>query len=226
MIKTGKFKWFRRLFFLTALSTAGILAVAFYNSTASIHELLTENKRLSKAIHNLTREEQIGYALLESQASDEFGNRISEIRFVQTAPDNPETIVSEQRFKISGNVVHFDALIVKFNNEYVKDGRERALYLWRRIYGETAAPADGQAINLPGTRPERYESITRSLGFKSREIFWEAIWDLADDTTRLSRYGVTAVFGNAVYMRMQPGKIYIFKISSTGQIYPEIVNAY
>lgn len=222
----SKFKWLFRFFLLGALLIAGILGVAFYYSTASIHELLTENKRLSKAVHNLTREDQIGYAVLESQNRDEFGNLTSEVRFVQTAPGDPKTIVSEQLFEIKGNIIHFDALIVKFTNEFVKDGKERALYLWRRIYGDYTAPADGQSINFSGMHPERYESITQSLGIKSRYIFWEAIWELANDATRLSQYGVTAVFGNAIYIRMQPGKAYLFKINSVGQIYPEVVNTY
>ena len=226
MIGISKLKWVGRFLLLAILLTAGILAVAFYYSTASIHELLTENRRLSKAVHNLTLEEQIGYAVLGSQTRDEFGNLISEVRFVQTAPGDPKTIVSEQQFIIQGDVIHFDALIVKFTNEFVKDGKERALYLWRRIYGEHTAPADGQMINFSGTHPRRYESITRSLGFKGGSVFWEAIWELANDPTRLNEYGVTATFGNAIYVRMQPGKVYIFKISPVGQIYPEVVNTY
>ena len=226
MIGSRKFKWFVRSILLTALLTAGILGFAFYHSTASIHELLTENKRLSKAIHNLTREEQIGYAVLESQIRDEFGNLISNVRFVQTAPGDPQTIVSEQQFKLQGDVIHFDALIVKFTDEFVKDGKERALYLWRRIYGEYTAPADGQIINSMGLHPKRYESITKSLGLKNRYIFWGAIWTLTHDTKRLEKYGVTAVYGNAIYTLMQPGKVYLFKINSSGQIYPEVVNTY
>lgn len=211
---------------LAALTTASILGLSFYYSTASIHELLTENHQLNKAVSNLTQEEQIGYAILQSQARNHTGELESVVRFVQTAANDPKTIVSEQRFTINGDIIHFDALIVKFTNEYVKDGKERALYLWRRIYGETTTPANGEAIEIPGTAPERYYAITESLHLKNRDIFWEAIWDLANDTTRLNDYGVQAVFGNAIYTRMQLGKVYLFKISATGQIYPEIVDTY
>jgi hypothetical protein len=127
---------------------------------------------------------------------------------------------------VRGDIVHFDTLIVKFTDEYVKDGTERALYLWRRIYGEQTQPANGEAIDMPGTAPERYHAITRSLRLKNRDIFWEAIWELANDANRLSDYGVKAVFGNAIYTRLQAGKVYLFKISPTGQIYPETVDTY
>jgi hypothetical protein len=226
MAKSSKGRLIGTLMALAALVTAGMLGMTFYHSTASIHELLTENHELNKAVRNLTQEEQIGYATLQSQSKNELGELQSVVRFVQTAADDPKMIVSEQLFTIKGDIVHFDALIVKFTNEYVKDGSERALYLWRRIYGETTTPADGEAIEIAGTAPERYYSITESLHLQNRDIFWEAIWDLANDTTRLNDYGVQAVFGNAIYTRLEPGKVYLFKISTTGQIYPETVNTY
>lgn len=226
MAKSSKGKWIGTLMALAALVTASIIGISFYHSTASIHQLLTENHQLNKAVHNLTQEEQIGYAMLQSQSRNDLGELESVVRFVQTAADNPKTIVFEQLFTVRGDIIHFDALIVKFTNEYVKDGTERALYLWRRIYGETTTPANGEAIEIPGTAPERYYTITESLHLKNRDIFWEAIWDLANDTTRLNDYGVQAVFGNAIYTRMQAGKVYLFKISATGQIYPEIVDTY
>jgi len=226
MAKRSKGKWIGSLMVLAALVTASILGISFYHSTASIHKLLTENHQLNKAVRNLTQEEQIGYATLQSQSRNDLGELESVVRFVQTAADNPQTTVSEQLFVVRGDIIYFDALIVKFTNEYVKDGTERALYLWRRIYGETTTPANGDAIEIPGTAPERYYTITESLHLKNRDIFWEAIWELANEPTRLSDYGVQAVFGNAIYTRMQPGKVYIFKISASGQIYPDIVDTY
>ncbi|MDG1301789.1 MAG: hypothetical protein P8R37_09410 [Opitutae bacterium] len=226
MVKRIKGRLIGTLVMLAALITAGILGMSFYHATASIHELLTENHQLNKAVRNLTHEEQIGYAILESQTRNELGQLESVVRFVQTAANAPKTLVSEQRFTVSGDIIHFDALIVKFTNEYVKDGTERALHLWRRIYGETTTPTNGEAIEIAGTAPERYYTITESLHLRDRDIFWNAIWKLANDPTHLSQYGIQAVFGNAIYTRMQIGKVYLFKISATGQIYPEIVETY
>ena len=209
-----------------AILTAATLGVSFYLSSSTIHSLLTENHELNKAIKNLTAEEQIGYATLQSQQHDENGELQSTIRFVQTAASKPKEIVSEQQFTISGNIIHFDALIVKFTNEFVKDGKARSLYLWRRVYGEGNSPSSGELIEVPGNAPERYYSITKSLKMKDSDIFWEAIWDLANDPEQLSQYGITAVYGNAIYSRLQKDQITLFKISPTGQIYPELLDAY
>jgi len=209
---------------LAAIVTAAILGAAFYFSTSSIHSLLTENHKLNKAISNLTNEEQIGFVTLKSRNRNEPGQVESLIRFVQTAPGKPDEIASEELFVVSGEVIHFDALIVKFSDEYVKDGKGRALYLWRRIYGESDAPADGQLIQSRGQAPERYNAITRSLRLKDQAVFWDAVWNLASDPQQLSEYGVTAVFGNAIYSKIEPDKVYLFKISPTGQIYPDVLN--
>lgn len=209
---------------LAAIVTAAILGAAFYFSTSSIHSLLTENHKLNKAISNLTNEEQIGFVTLKSRNRNEQGQVESLIRFVQTAPGKPDEIASEELFVVSGEVIHFDALIVKFSDEYVKDGKGRALYLWRRIYGESDAPADGQLIQSRGQAPERYNAITRSLRLKDQAVFWDAVWNLASDPQQLSEYGVTAVFGNAIYSKIEPDKVYLFKISPTGQIYPDVLN--
>lgn len=209
---------------LAAILTAGILGIGFYFSSSSIHSLLTDNHKLNKAIRNLTEERQIGFATLKSQTRNALGKTESLVRFVQTAPDNPQEIVSEELFVVEGDVIHFDALIVKFRDDYVKDGKGRALYLWRRIYGEGEAPSDGDLIQEPGESPERYSSITKSLRIKNQTVFWDAIWNLANDPEKLSQYGVTAVFGNAIYTRMEPDKVYLFKISPPGQIYPEVLD--
>lgn len=209
---------------LAALATAAGLGLSFYFSNSSIHSLLTENHELNKALSNLSREEQIGFATVVSQTRDGLGQVTSELKFVQTAAGKPREIVDEQIFSIRGDVVHFDALIVKFSDQAVRAGEERALYLWRRIYGEQTPPEKAQAIQLPGSAPERYHAITKSLKVKDRDVFWEAVWSLANDPGRLSEYGITAVFGNAIYTKVEPDKVYLFKIGSTGQIYPEVVD--
>ncbi len=215
-----------KLLAAATILTAAILGVSFYLSSSTIHSLLTENHELNKAIKNLTAEEQIGYATLQSQTRDSLGQLQSTVRFVQTAAGKPKEIVSEQLFTVAGDIIHFDALIVKFNNQYVQDGKGRSLYLWRRIYGEGSSPASGELIELPGEAPERYHSITKSLRMKDSDLFWEAIWKLANDPQQLSQYGITAIFGNAIYSRLKEGQITLFKISPTGQIYPEVLDTY
>ena len=205
-----------------ALVGAAYLGRAPYKAVATIGELLAENKDLKQAITNLTGEDQIGYAKVIAQGFRD-GELFTTIKFVETARGNKLTNILEKQYTIAGDVVHFDALIVKFGNKIVTDGRAKALYLWRRVYGEKMSPAEGFPIEEPGAEPRRYKDLLESLPIEKRHMFWSNIWDLANDTEKLTAHDVEAIYGNAIYSKLRKGLIYIFKINSTGQVYPEVV---
>jgi len=209
------------------LLVAGLVATGYFGRgyllrEMTIHQLLNENKQLKEAITNLTAEEQIGYAKVIKQETKD-GKVWTTLRFVETARSDKLKKILEKDYIIEGDVVHFDALIVKFDNKMVMDGKERAMYLWRRIYGETMTPQDGFAIESPGTEPARYADLLSRLPIKQREMFWSNIWDLANDVEKLKQEGISAIYGSAVYSKLKEGLIYVFKISPTGQLYPEVV---
>lgn len=188
----------------------------------TLEKLLTENKQLRQAITNLSEETQIGYAKVLDQERRK-GILHTRLLFVETQPNDPLQPALKKEFLVEGDVVHFDALIVTFGQQMVMDGTERAIYLWRRIYGEKTPPEQGQPIQEPGTHPQRYAELSERLSVQDRDLFWNGIWDLANDPNRLDELGVRAVYGNAVYHKLQPGLIYVFKISATGTLYPEAV---
>ena len=212
------------LLIAAVLAVAGILGRAFWISSRTIFDLLAENKKLRTAIANLSAESQIGYAKVLSQATRD-GRTFTLVLFVETARDDPAKHILEQEYEVEGDVVHFDALIVKFSTQYVADGRARALYLWRRVYGEKMTPESGYPIESAGQEPRRYAEALRALSVRDRDMFWTEIWRLAHDPERLKSAGVTAVFGNAVYTQMRPGFIYTFKIGNTGALSVEAAAA-
>ncbi len=205
-----------------ALVGAAYLGRAPYKAVATIGELLAENKDLKQAITNLTGEDQIGYAKVIAQGFRD-GELFTTIKFVETARGDELTNILEKEYTIAGDVVHFDALIVKFGSKMVTDGRARALYLWRRVYGEKMSPAEGFAIEEHGAEPRRYRGLLEALPIEKRHMFWSNIWDLANDTGKLAAHDIEAIYGNAIYSKLRKGLIYVFKINSTGQVYPEVV---
>jgi hypothetical protein len=212
----------RILFRLLVLGTLLFVAGALFYGTKTVHELFSENKKLKQAILTLTHEDQIGYAKVVRQEL-RAGRLFTVVRFVETARDDRLKTVLEKEYELEGDTVHFDALIVTFTDAAVMDGRERSLYLWRRVYGEHQAPADGFAIAQEGAEPARYAGLLNRLRLSERKQFWSAIWELANDPEALRQHGIKAVYGNAVYKKLTPGLIYVFKISASGQVYPETV---
>jgi len=225
----------RKIFdFLAALPTLAfgliiigaiyLVAIGIYKGGTALNDLLTENKTLKKSLANLTEESKIGYAKVIAQTTDEKGKVLkTTLRFVETARDNELQKVLEREYTIEGDIVHFDALIVKFADSMVMDGRKRSLYLWRRIYGEKMSPQEGFPIEDFGAPSKRYNEIFKELPLKDRQLFWSAVWDLANNPDQLAEYGITAVYGSVTYTQLRKGLIYIFRITPTGLLYPEVI---
>ncbi len=198
------------------------LGRGFYYRAITIHELLTENKHLKEAITNLTYEDQIGYAKVLTQEPNG-GKILTTLKFIETARDDKLKKVLEKEYTIEGDIVYFEALIVKFGDKMVMDGKTKALYLWRRVYSDKMAPERGFAIEQPGAEPQRYSDLLRLLPIKQKHLFWTNIWDLANDPDKLKEHDIEAIYGNAVYSKLRKGLIYVFKISPAGQVYPEVI---
>ncbi|MEZ5590383.1 MAG: hypothetical protein R3F53_06625 [Gammaproteobacteria bacterium] len=222
-------------FITRLLLLALVLAIGFWGYTVSrsvetFHEFLTENKQLKEALTRLTDENLIGYAKVvkQEQADDKL---MTTLVFYQAARNDPDSRVLEGEFTIEGDIAHFDALVVKFDNQMVMDNKARSIYLWRRIYGDYMPPSEGFPLAEEGKEPARYDDLLGEQTFWDKimlkkdysEEFWRAIWGLANDTDKLKEFGITAVYGNAVYTKLEPGKLYQFKINDAGQIYPEVV---
>ncbi len=193
-----------------------------FTANRTIEQLLTENTELKTAITNLSDENQIGYAKVLSQETRD-GKFYTKLLFVEADPADFTKHLLRKEVEIEGDVVHFDTLIVTFSGELVMDGKERAMYLWRRIYGENTPPSEGVSIETEGLPSPRYAQICEKLSIEDRDLFWNEIWALSNNPKRLESLGIKAVYGNAVYRKLKPGLIYIFKVSSTGTLYPEII---
>jgi hypothetical protein len=213
---------FAAVVWLGLLAIVGFAVSGFWLTGKGFLDLLNENKELKQAIHNLTEESQIGYAKVLKQENRD-GKLFTRLLFVETDRSDPLVRVLEKEYEIEGDIVHFDTLIIKFSEPLVQDGRERAMYLWRRIYGETMRPEEGFSIETAGTEPQRYADICQALSIRDRTMFWDQIWQLSNEPKKLEQAGIKAIYGNAVYPRLRPGLIYVFKINNSGALYPEVV---
>jgi len=210
------------LVLLAFAAGGGIYTWRTFSTNHTIEQLLTENTELKQAITRLSEETQIGYAKVLSQETWD-GTLYTRLLFVETRPNQPLEPVLKKEYEVQGDIVHFDALIVKFGTQRVMDGKEKALYLWRRIYGEHMTPESGLTINPEGTEPTRYDRLCQKLSLDDRRIFWDNIWTLSNDPNYLAQLDIHAIYGNVVYHRLEPGLIYVFKIDGTGSLYPEVV---
>ncbi|MHC4287097.1 MAG: hypothetical protein ACYSSJ_02210, partial [Planctomycetota bacterium] len=190
---------------------AGFLLWQQFSGNRTIEQLLNENLELKTAITNLSQEEQIGYAKVLSQETRD-GQLFTKILFVEADPEDFTKHILRKEYEIQGDVIHFDTLIVTFGSELVMDGKERAMYLWRRIYGEKQTPEQGFPIETEGKPSPRYTQLCEKLSIEDGQLFWDEIWQLSNNPKRLEKIGIKAVYGNAIYRQLKPGLIYIFKV--------------
>ncbi len=211
-----------KILVLLAVVGAGVFFWHHFTTNKTIEDLLNENEELKTAITNLSQEDQIGYAKVLSQETRD-GQLFTRILFVEADPEDFTKQILRKEYEIQGDVIHFDTLIVTFGSELVMDGKERAMYLWRRIYGEKQTPEQGFPIEAAGHPSPRYAQLCKKLSIEDGQLFWDEIWQLSNNPKRLEKLGIKAVYGNAVYRQLKPGLIYIFKVSGTGALYPEII---
>ncbi len=207
---------------ILVLIAAILIGGSIFYLTMTINTLFSENKVLKESISRLTVEDQIGFAKVISQETRE-NKLFTKIKFVETDRIDKTKKILEKEYEIEGDIIHFDALIIKFNNQMVMDGKEKSLYLWNRIYGEKMKPEEGFPIETAGKEPKRYSDIFSKLSVTDNQKFWTEIWQLSNDPDRLNKLGISAIYGNVVYKKLKPKLIYVFKISSTGGLYPETV---
>lgn len=215
-------KYIYKILVLLAILAAGFFFWRHFTTNKTIDQLLTENEELKTAITNLSQENQIGYAKVLSQETRE-GVLYTKLLFVETDPEDLTKHLLRKEYEVAGDVVFFDALTVTFGDELVKDGTERAMYLWRRIYGEKQPPEQGFPIETAGQPSPRYAQLCKKLSIEEGQLFWDEIWKLSNNPKRLENLGVKAVLGKVVYRPLKPGLVYIFKVSGTGAINSEFI---
>jgi hypothetical protein len=145
-------------------------------------------------------------------------NIVSRIEFVEVNEDgNP--IGEAKQFEIVGDMVYVDYLRVTFDDTYVEKAdldRGTAICLFQRIFGEHQEAAEGFQLDTVGTRPTAYARGTEMSDFERK--IWDDFWLIANDSQRAADLGIHAAHGNAVSIRVQPGKTYEIDLRSTGDI--------
>lgn len=146
------------------------------------------------------------------------GQLVSRVQFMEIDADgNP---VGEPReLALAGEEVYVDALVIKFQDELIEGAdalRGRSLMLFRRLFTDRHRPAEGQVLDREGQMPLAYAAEKAPTAFE-REL-WRRFWRLANDPEEAKRYGVRAVHGEAVSMRLKAGALYVITFRPTGEL--------
>jgi hypothetical protein len=122
-----------------------------------------------------------------------------------------------RRFVVHDRVIHFDALVIKFEQEDVAAGdslRGKSLAMFRRIYGENQTPADGFRIDPENDVPDVYRVQPDPSPFERQ--LWSRFWDYARDPDLAARDRVRVAQGESVYEPMMKGDVWTLTLQNNG----------
>lgn len=144
------------------------------------------------------------------------GGAHTSFRFQEHGPDG-KPAGPAQSFTVFGDVVYFDALVVKFDDAFVERNdllKGSSLLLFRRVFGEHQAPADGFPLDAAGTRPHGYEPEPDAAPSFHQDL-WSRFWEYAQQPEVAREAGVRAMHGEAPFMRLDPDREYEIELRTS-----------
>jgi hypothetical protein len=204
---------------LTALAWVGI---AFYHARFSterqVAQLQHDNFQLQQYVKRLTSERRVAEMLVSDQKPAPRGAEPAQttLLFEEYGPDG--ALLPPRSFTIAGDVVHIDAMVIKFDHGLVQANdplRGHSIALFHRLYGDHQAPAQGFAIDPPGSIPEFYRDADPRVSQFEQEL-WTNFWRLADDPGYRAAKGVRVANGQGVWLHVSADRLYTLSIESDG----------
>jgi hypothetical protein len=173
---------------------------------------------LEAAVRLLRHTERRARITVLDQAPGPDGHLVTRIRFSEIEPGG-EAIGEAREFSVTGDEVYVDALVIKFEDEFVTAGdalKGRSLLLFRRIFGDRHRPVDAHVLDREGQMPQAYAAEKAPSAFE-REL-WAQFWTLANDPAEARRRGLRALHGEAVSTKLRKGMVYAVTFRSTGEL--------
>ena len=179
-------------------------------------QLARERRQLAEVVERLNLERRAAEVEVLEQHTGEDGEILQTvIRLTEIGRDGRP--LPAQTFGVSGRVPHFDALVIKFENEHVARGdqlRGRSLALFRRVYGDSQAPESGYWLGRPGEVPDVYRVSADPSEFEVN--LWREFWSYATDPAKARAAGVRVAQGEAVYAPMSAGERWSLTLEADG----------
>lgn len=213
------FRAISKLLSLATVLTIGIVVILLYREHSAVErkeaELTDENQQLIQVVDRLTDERRVAEMLVTDQKVIN-GQPQTTLLFVEYARNR--STLPPKRFTIQGNQVHLDAMVIKFEHDFVKQNdplRGRSLALFTRIYGEKQSPDQGSLIDVPGQIPGYYQGTDPRVGAFELKL-WNDFWKLAKDPVYRQQMGVRVSNGEGLWWPCDPDQLYTITIESDG----------
>ena len=210
--RVGFFGWIRRITMLLALGAIAAGGWWFYQGRQEVEVL-------KQIVSRLTAETKVAHVRVEDVQADEEGQvQKLRLKIVEFASGNQPLEPTYCDFSVN-DVVHFEALVIRLNDELIMEGKGKSIHLFRRAFaldddGNTYESCD---INRPQEVPGGYS--LQSTDPKAQEIerlYWRKFWDYALDEKKRKSAGVKTAQIEAPGMRFVRDIDYVIYLEHDG----------
>lgn len=164
---------------------------------------------------NLLGERRAAEVRVLAQDRDEDGRTWTKLKFLEYGADG--SAMAPKVFTVPGVEVYFDALVMQFQADRVKEGKAKSLYLFRRVFTDKTRPDMGCKIFEFDDSPDVPQNYAKAeLPIEPQREVWERFQKCIADKAYAEALGVRTVFGQATYKTLRKNHLYVLTIQDNG----------
>lgn len=208
-----------KLLSLAMVLTIGLIAILFYreHTAAERKEAATEseNVQLKLVVDRLTDERRVAEMLVTGR---KMVNGVPQTTLLFVEYSRNGTTLPPKTFTILGDQVHLDAMVIKFDHDFVKKNdplRGHSIALFTRVFGNLQTPDQGSMIDTPDKIPDYYLGTDPRVGAFETDL-WNNFWKLASDKAYRQKMGVRVSDGEGKWWPCESDRLYTITIESAG----------
>jgi hypothetical protein len=197
---------------MVALFTGGFRALEVRQLKGEISQLERDRQRLAEYGRRLSASRRVAQADVLEQLADAQGRPVSAILWHEVDADG--VLGPPQEIEVVGDLVYFEAAVIKFEHQLVGDGdteRGASLALFRRVFGEFQPAASAPQLNRSLT-----DQLTQENADTFDERLWTMFWEMMDDPRLAEKYGVRVAQCEAPAVRVKAGQVWEVSIDAAG----------
>lgn len=185
---------------------------------AAFYLIKSTNERiaLKKIIERLSAESRVAEVLVTDTHIDHRTNKTyTTIKFLEY--DTSNNPLPEKYFTFSENIIHFQALVIRFDDFYIKKGdslKGKSAYIFMKAFVLTDKGAEIFKINGINEVPSGYKVIGAKNSFERK--LWQRFWEYALGAKEAQAIGIKNVQIEAPATKFIPGMLYTIKIEHDG----------
>jgi len=214
-----KLRWLRLGVGAVVVAAAAVVTTDRFNVfevrrlKSQISDLERQKAEMLLYAQRLSASRRVAQVNVVEQHRDADGGFITVLRWQQIGQSGalgPPEIV-----EVKGGQVYFEAMVIKFEHDLIGQaapGRETALAMFRRAFGDRQAPRTGQPLDQTAPLEGAVEPAPDSLQAR----LWKGFWALIEDSEMAAKYGVRVAQLEAPSAPVKVGQVWEVTLDATG----------